>query len=111
MSYHEELLEKILTELIDIKKILILNSRDNLKRELNEIATTDERQKIWGLLDGMTSTSEIASLVDVSMRTVQVFVAQLLEQELVEVEKRGYYKRKMDYVPSDWKLKEVSRTE
>lgn len=109
MARSENLLERILTELVEIKQILLLNSREVLKNELNELASTNERKEIWGLLDGLTSTTEISKTVGVSTRTVQFFVSQLEEKELVITEKRGYPKRRMDYIPSDWQLKEVSR--
>lgn len=109
MTHSENLLERILVELVEIKQLLILNSREVLKRELNEIASSDERKRIWGLLDGLTSTNEIAKKVGVSARAVQIFVSQLGEKELVITEKRGYPKRRMDYIPSDWQLREVSR--
>jgi len=109
MARSENILEQILAELGEIKQILLLNFREVLKMELNEIASTEERKKIWGLLDGLTSTAEISKKVGVSARTVQMFVSQLEEKELVITEKRGYPKRRMDYIPSDWQLKEVSR--
>ena len=109
MAHSEKLLERILVELVEIKQLLILNSREALKRELNEIASTDERKRIWGLLDGLTPTIEIAKKVGMSARAVQIFVSQLEEKELMITEKRGYPKRRMDYIPSDWQLREVSR--
>ena len=111
MSYGEELQEKILSELVEIKQLLLLNSRDIIKQELNQVASTDERRKIWGLMDGLTSTSEIAETVKITPRTVQIFITQLEEKELVVTEKRGYPKRRMDYIPSDWRLEEVKRIE
>ena len=119
MSKRDDLLEQILSELTEIKQIIsefreikhivLLNSRENLKKEIEDIASTDERKVIWGLLDGMTLTTDIAAKVGVSARTVQIFVLQLEEKELVVTEKRGYPKRRIDYIPSDWRLSEVSR--
>jgi len=109
MARSENILEQILAELGEIKQILLLNSREVLKNELNEIASTEERKQIWGLLDGLTSTADISKKVGVSLRTVQMFAFQLEEKEFVITEKRGYPKRRMDYIPSDWQLKEVSR--
>jgi len=109
MAYRDELLEKILSELMEIKQLLLLNSRETLKQLLNELASTDGRKQIWGLMDGLTSTSDIAEKVKVSPRAVQNFISQLEEKELVVTDRRGYPKRRMDYIPSDWLLKEVSR--
>ena len=111
MAFGDELLEKILSELMEIKHLLLLNSREVLKQILNDVASTDERKQIWGLMDGLTSTSDIAEKVKISPRAVQIFISQLEEKELVLTEKRGYPKRRMDYIPSDWRLSEVSRVE
>ncbi len=75
------------------------------KRELEGIATTPDRKKIWALFDGITSTDEIASKTNITQRTVQIFVKELIESNLIVVEKRGYPKRRFDYVPSDWKVR------
>lgn len=109
MTRSENILEQILVELGEIKQILLLSSREAITMELNEIASSKERKQIWGLLDGLTSTSEISNKVGVSARAVQMFVSQLVESEFVIIEKRGYPKRRIDYIPSNWKLKEVSR--
>lgn len=109
MAYRDELLEKILSELKEIRHLHLLNSRETLILLLNELASTDERKQIWGLLDGLTSTSDIAEKVKVSSRAVQFFISQLEEKELIITERRGYPKRRMDYIPSKWQLKEVSR--
>ena len=111
MPYRDELLERIISELFEIKQLLLLNSRENIKKELDEIATTDERKVIWGMLDGLTSTTEIAEQVGVTPRSVQRFISQLEEKELVITERRGYPKRRMDYIPSNWQLSDVNRVE
>jgi len=79
-------------------------SRDALKKELEEIATTSERKRMWALFNGFLSTEEIAQRIGVTQRAVQIFVKELLEKDLVAIEKRGYPRRKFDYVPSDWKI-------
>lgn len=121
MSLRDDLLRQILSELLEIKQLLrefteirqivLLNARENIKKELDELATTDERKLIWGLLDGLTLTTDIAKQVGVSVRAVQIFVSQLEEKDFVITEKRGYPKRRLDYIPSDWQLKDVYRVE
>ena len=100
-----------ISEFIELKQIVLLNSRESIKKEIEEVATTDERKEIWGLLDGLKLTTEIAEKVGVSARAVQMFVSQLVEKELVVIQKRGYPKRRVDYIPSDWQLRDVSRVE
>lgn len=101
--------EKIYDELIKIRELLELLVRDQIKKELNSVATTDERKKIWALCDGLTSTADISEKVGVSQRTVQLFISQLEEKDLIVIERRGHPKRRIDYIPSEWKITEVSR--
>jgi predicted transcriptional regulator len=52
----------------------------------------------------LNSTSEISSRVGVSQRAVQIFVNELQAKDLITMERRGYPKRKYDYIPSDWEI-------
>jgi len=102
----EELLGKVLQELSKIRQLVEILARDSLKSMLKEVATTTERKKIWVLCNGALSTEEIAKKVNVSRRAVQIFVKELRLKGLIEIEKRGYPKRKFDYVPSDWNIEQ-----
>lgn len=104
MPYPESDAEKIYEELTKIRHLLEIIARYNLKRELELIATTKERKRMWSLFDGFSSTEEIAQKANVTQRAVQIFVKELLNRDLVTMEKRGYPKRKFDYIPSDWKV-------
>lgn len=103
-SLASETQEKIFEELVKIRGLLERMAREGLKRELEEIATTTERRKIWVLLDGVSGTDEIAVKANVSQRAVQIFVKNLMDADLITLEKRGYPKRKFDFVPSNWKV-------
>ena len=104
MTYRSEINEKKYEELIKIRQLLERLARKDLKEELEGVATTDERKRIWALCDGLTSTLDIASKTGVSQRAVQIFVNELQDKDLITVERRGYPKRKYDYIPSDWKI-------
>lgn len=104
MTYQQEVLEKVYDELTKVRHLLEIIVRDELKRELEAIATTKERRMVWTLCDGVSSTDEIARKAGISQRAVQVFVKELLEADLIMLEKRGYPRRKFDYVPSDWRV-------
>jgi hypothetical protein len=106
-SETNEIYEKIIEELITIRSLLERMVRGDLKQELETVATTDERQKIWSLLDGVSSTAEIATKVGISQRAVQLFMKDLIELDLITIEKRGYPKRRFNYIPSRWRV-EVS---
>ena len=98
----EKSIQALLDELSKIRQLLEILTRNALKEELEKIATTDERKQIWVLCNGLRSTDEIAKEVGVTSRTVQRFIKELRKADLVTVEKRGYPKRRFDYIPSDW---------
>jgi len=103
--YNEKaIMEEVREEIFKIRTLLEFMARGNLKEELEKIATTPERKKIWALCEGLLSTQEIAEKIGVAQRTVQLSIKELREQDLVEIKKRGYPKRRFDYVPSDWDL-------
>lgn len=92
----------LLEEVSKIRQLLEMLTRNVLKEELERIATTEERKRIWALCNGLRSTEEIAKEVGVTPRAVQRFIKKLREVDLITIEKRGYPKRRFDYIPSDW---------
>ena len=100
----EEIFTKLLEEVSTIRLLIEILARKALKEELEKLATTNERKKIWALCDGLRSTDEIAKEVGVTQRAVQRFIKELREADLVIIEKRGYPKRRFNYIPSDWKI-------
>ena len=92
----------LLEEVSKIRQLLEMLARDSLKAELEKIATTPKRKKMWALFNGTLSTEEIAKRVNSTQRSVQIFVKELQHADLVVMEKRGYPKRKFDYIPSEW---------
>ena len=98
----ERIVQVLLDELSKIRQLLEILARNALREELERIATTDERKRIWALCDGLRSTEEIAKKVGVTPRTVQRFIKELRNVDLVTIVKRGYPKRRFDYIPSDW---------
>ena len=97
-----ELLRQINVNLSIIRRLTELQLRGAIKEELDKVASTPERKKIWALCDGTVSTSEIARKVGVSSRAVQYFVQEAEEAELVKVDKRGYPYRNVDWIPPEW---------
>jgi len=100
----EEVIMEALDELSKIRQLLEILAEDALRKKLEKVATTKERKKMWSLLDGTLSTEEIAKKVNVTQRAVQIFIRELKEMGLVSIEKRGYPKRRFDYIPADWKI-------
>lgn len=104
MYNERENMEEVREEVSKIRTLLEFIARGNLKEELEKVATTLERKRIWALCDGSLSTQEIAEKVDRAQRTVQQFIKELGVVDLITAERRGYPKRRFDYVPSDWIL-------
>jgi predicted transcriptional regulator len=104
-----ELAEKIYDELLTVRRLLEMLIRNELIKNIESIATTDERRKIYTLMDGFSSTEEIAQKIGVSQRTVQMMVKELAGADLVILEKRGYPRRTFDYIPSGWNVSDVPR--
>jgi hypothetical protein len=94
---------EIVKELKNIKKLIALVNGEKIEHELGKYATTDDRKKIWVLIDGRRQSPEIAQLIGKTKRMVDVYL-QFLEN-LGFVEQRVYGKppvRSIEYVPSNW---------
>ena len=97
--------EALFEEIQKMRQLLEILARDALKRELEEYATTVQRKKIWALCNGLLSTEEIAKRAGVTRRAVQIFLEELRKVDLVTFVKRGYPRRRFDFVPAEWKIK------
>jgi DNA-binding transcriptional ArsR family regulator len=102
----EKTMMSLYEEIVKIRQLLEMSVKDNLRKELEKVLTTKERKMVWALSDGLTDTKTIAEKTRISQRAVQGTLKELQDAELMVVEKRGFPKRKFDYVPSDWKYKE-----
>lgn len=101
-----EIEEKTYEELIRIRGLLEILANDKIREKLDSVATTKERQTIWAICDGLTSTEEIANETKVSQRAVQLFVKELVEKDLLYIGRRGYPKRKFEIVPAEWRVEQ-----
>ena len=89
---------KLYEEITTIRQLVEILAKDGIIKEIEKIASTKERKVVWNLLDSELSTSEIADRVKISQRSVSEFIKDLRENGLVLSLKRGYYKRKFDYL-------------
>jgi len=89
-------------ELVRMRDLLQILASDKIKERVEQLATTDERKKVWTLCNGKNCTSDIAEKVSISLRAVQIFLKELQDTGLVITERRGYPKRAFDYVPPGW---------
>jgi len=102
MSEQLAVLKGILENLVVIRQLMELQLRKLIKEELERVASTPERKKMWILCDGATSTSEISRKVGVSTRAVQYFIRDAQRLELIRIDKRGFPRRAINWIPSDW---------
>ena len=98
MLENEDNFLKLFEEITTIRQLLEILAKDGIIKEVEKVASTKERKMAWNLLDSEFSTSEIADRVDISQRAVSEFIKDLRENGLVLSLKRGYYKRKFDYL-------------
>lgn len=98
-------------EIVKIRHLLEMTVKDNLQKELEKILTTKERKAVWALSDGGVDTKTIADKIGISQRAVQKTLEDLENADFIVVVKRGYPKRKFDYVPPEWKLKKEKKVE
>jgi hypothetical protein len=91
-----------LTELKKISKILTMVNAKTIENELAKYATTDERKRIWVLIDGKRMSKDIATSSGVTRRAVDLFLKSLETAELVESPWGKPPKRILDFVPAPW---------
>jgi hypothetical protein len=94
--------ETTLRELRKISRILILANAASVERELSKIASTDERKKMWVLMDGKRMPQDLAKESGVTPMSVSRFLASGVVAELVEYNKGEPPRRIFDYVPPSW---------
>ena len=91
-----------LAELRKISKILILANAKAIEDELLKYATTDERRKIWVLIDGKRMSKEIAKSIGITTRAVDMFLKDLESAEVIDNPWGKPPTRILDYVPASW---------
>lgn len=94
--------EEILKELKKISRIMTLSNGSIIEKELEKYATSEDRKKIWVLIDGTKQSDDIAKIIGKTKRAVDIFLQTLEGVSLVE---RPYNKpptRSMEYVPASW---------
>jgi|SRR5437870_5478281 len=102
------LLREVKTTLETIRQILEIQSRPALLAEINALASTTERRKMWILSDGDLKTPELAPKAGLKLRAAQYFVEEGTRAGLLALENRNCPKRTIDLVPEDWKeIKEL----
>ncbi len=100
----------ILQELKTISKILSLAHGDALEKEISKLASTDERKKIWVLINGVKLPKDIADESGVTTKSVNRFLVAGEKSGLIENPWGKPPKRLINYVPVSWvELLETSK--
>ena len=94
--------DAMLRELRKISKILILTNAEAVEKELSKIASTNDRKKMWVLMDGKRMPAEIAKEVGVTAMAVSYFLNTGVTAELIEYQRGEPPRRALDYVPPTW---------
>ncbi len=102
----EKILMGLYDEIVKIRQLLEITVKDSLRKELEKILTTKERKVVWALSDGYTDTKTIAEKAGISRRAVQVAARDLQNAGFLVAVKRGFPRRRFDYVPPEWKKEE-----
>ena len=91
-----------LKELEKISRILMLAYAKEIEIELSKFASTDERKKIWVLIDGQNMPKDMAKLAgNVKVRAIERFLKQLAKAKLIENPSRKPPSKLIDYVPGE----------
>lgn len=92
-----------LKELRKITKILTLAHAKALEKEISKYATTDERKKIWVLINGINMSKDMVRLIGkIKVRAVDTFLKELEKAGFIENPKRKPPRKLIDYVPPAW---------
>ena len=91
-----------LKELKKISKILLLANAAVIEAELSKIATTNDRKRIWVVMDGSKMPVDIAKVANVTVMTVSNFLNVGKAAELIDYKKGEPPQRIIDYVPPSW---------
>lgn len=98
----EKMMMSVYEEVLKIRQLLEITFRKELQEELERILTTEERKMVWALSDGFSDTKSIGEKAGISQRAVQAIAKDLQEAGFLVVERRGFPKRRFDYVPPKW---------
>ena len=95
-------IKPILDELKKISKIITLAFGDVIEKELEKVCTTNERKKMWVLIDNNRMSKDIAKEVGVTIRAVDKFLKIAQNAGLIENPKGKPPKKIVEYTPPKW---------
>lgn len=92
-----------LEELKKITRILTTINAEALERVIAKYASTDERKKIWVLIDDARLPKDMAAIIgNIKKRAIEHFLDELERAQLITNPMRKPPKKLVDYVPPEW---------
>ncbi len=102
-----------LFELRKISKILLISNAKAIELELTKYINTEERKKIWILIDGERTVNDLINMGNMKQRTIYDFLKILEIADLIEFPHGKPPKKILDFIPASWlsliNLKEVDK--
>jgi hypothetical protein len=92
----------ILSELRKISKVLMLAHSEAIEAEIEKIAQSDGRKKMWVLVDGKRMPKDLAKDANVTTMAVSYFLESASAAGFVQYTQREPPKKILDYVPPSW---------
>jgi hypothetical protein len=94
--------DETLKELKKISKILAMAHGEQLEKELSKIASTDDRKRIWVLMNGELTPEEISRQTNITIGTIKNYLTILKKAELIENPYGKPPKKLIEYIPPRW---------
>jgi hypothetical protein len=102
MSASENQDTPILNELRKISKLLMLVHSGAIETEIEKIAHSESRKKMWVLIDGKRMPKDIAKEAKVTSMAVSYFLDSASAAGFVQYTQREPPKKILDYMPPSW---------
>src|SRR5437879_13353107 len=102
MTQSEPQPDSVLKQLQLITRILTIAHADRVGNELSKIATTDDRKRMWILIDGKRMSKDIAKKLKISDRAVSYFLNEASVAGFIENPPRKPPVKLIDFTPPSW---------
>ena len=91
-----------LAELKKISKILALVNSQALENELAKYATSNDRKKVWVLINGERTPENLMTESGMKQRALYKYLKLLSDADMVEMPYGQPPKKKLEFVPASW---------
>ena len=102
--------DRLVEELQAIKFILTLGNSVAIDTYMNKIIASTPRRRMWTLIDGVKTQTDISKEVGISQPAVSIFLTSVQRAGLVKYNSKNPPRKIIDYIPPEW-LKEIEEAE